>query len=84
MKVKKNSVDHPFYLCGECWCEYCSSERETELKHVPIGDSAYELSSSNPSSRWTGARFCEKHYIEFIKECADIAGFELMPKTVPS
>ena len=84
MKVKKDSVDHPFYLCGECWREYSSSERETELKHILIGDPAYELSSSNPNSRWTGARFCEKHYIEFIKECADIAGFELVPKTVPS
>lgn len=84
MKIKKCSVGHPFYFCGECWREYCSSEQETELKHIPIGDLVYELSSSNPSNSWTGARFCEKHYIEFIKECADVAGFELIPKTVPS
>ena len=84
MKIKKCSVGHPFYFCGECWREYCSSEQETELKHIPIGDLVYELSRSNPSNSWTSARFCEKHYIEFIKECADVAGFELIPKTVPS
>lgn len=78
MKVKKNNVSHPYYLCGECWREYCDSKRETELKHIPVGEPAYELSSSNPDSKWTGARFCEKHYIEFIKECADVAGFRLV------
>ena len=77
MKVQKSSVNHSFYFCVECWDEY-------KLEHIPVGDPVYGLSSSNPNSCWTGARFCEKHYIEFIKECADVAGFELVPKTEPS
>lgn len=78
MKVKKDNVGHPYYLCGECWRRYCASNRKTEPKHIPIEEPAYKLSSSNPDSKWTGARFCEKHYIEFIKECADVAGFKLV------
>lgn len=78
MKVKKDTVGHAYYFCGECWREYCDSKRETELKRIPVGETAYELSSSNPNSKWTGARFCEKHYVEFIKECADVAGFKLV------
>lgn len=79
MKVQKNSVNHPFYFCGECWLEHCSSQRETEHEHIPVGGQVYGLSSLSPStSTWTGALFCEKHYIEFIKECADVAGFRLV------
>lgn len=77
MKVQKNIVNHPFYFCGECWDEY-------KLEHISVGGPVYRLSSLSPNSSWTGAMFCEKHYVEFIKECASVAGFELVPKTVPS
>ena len=80
MKVKKDSVDHQYYMCGDCWREYCDANREGEFKGIPKGAPAYELTSSNPNSKWMGARFCEKHYLEFLKECADIAGFELVGK----
>ena len=84
MKVEKRTVGHPYYFCGECWLEHCSSQLETEPEHIPVGGPVYRLSSLSPNSTWTGAMFCEKHYIEFIKECAAVAGFELVPKTMSS
>ena len=82
MKIKKDTVNHSFYFCEECWREHYESILETYPEHIPVGDPVYGLSSSNPNSSWTGARFCEKHYIEFIKECADVAGFELVPQAL--
>ena len=56
----------------KCWL--CLNELDTETDYMVI----------SPSTGEKCLFYCEKHYIEFIKECADVAGFELIPKTVPS